>query len=117
MNISFQEDKKIMVFFSTCACVEYFGIVLGRLLKGLVDVTAIHGKKAKRDKVFDSFRKKSESGKRILNSEVCTDVPAYSDTLRTKLKFHCERVARAGFLTDMIDLGLAQSVIISGVSL
>ena len=53
-----------MVFFSTCASVEYFGIVLGRLLRGLVDVTAIHGKKAKRDKVFDSFRKKSESGKR-----------------------------------------------------
>lgn len=53
-----------MVFFSTCACVEYFGIILGRLLKGLVDVTAIHGKKAKRDKVFDSFRKKTESGKR-----------------------------------------------------
>ena len=51
-----------MVFFSTC--VEYFGVALGRLLKGLVDVTAIHGKKAKRDRVFDSFRKKAESGER-----------------------------------------------------
>ena len=57
-----EEKKKIMVFFSTCACVEYFGVALGRLLKGLVDVTAIHGKKAKRDRVFDSFRKKAESG-------------------------------------------------------
>jgi len=66
-----KERKKIMVFFSTCACVEYFGIILGRLLKGLVDVTAIHGKKAKRDKVFDSFRKKTESGLLI-----CTDVMA-----------------------------------------
>ena len=42
-----------------------------RLLKDLVNVTAIHGKKAKRDKVFDSFRKKAESGLLI-----CTDVMA-----------------------------------------
>ncbi len=49
-------DAKLMVFFATCACVEYFSEVLKRLLKG-VNIMAIHGKKAKRDKVFDAFRK------------------------------------------------------------
>ena len=62
-----------MVFFSTCACVEYFGVALGRLLRGLVDVTAIHGKKAKRDRVFDSFRKKAESGEGASIKYVCTE--------------------------------------------
>ena len=34
-----------MVFFSTCACVEYFGVALGRLLKGpsINDVRKIFG--------------------------------------------------------------------------
>ena len=41
--------------------------------KGLVDVTAIHGKKAKRDRVFDSFRKKAESGEGASIKYVCTE--------------------------------------------
>ena len=38
-----------------------------------------------------------------------TDVPAYSDTLQTKLKCHCKWgvTVKGGFLTVIIDLGPA----------
>lgn len=64
-----RESEKLMVFFATCACVEYFSIILERLLKNL-KTFAIHGKKSKRHKVFEDFRK-SPTG--LL---VCTDVMA-----------------------------------------
>ncbi|EDO41335.1 predicted protein [Nematostella vectensis] len=65
-----RKDKKNMVFFSTCACVNYFSKALTKFLPN-VHIMALHGKmKSNRHKIFDSFRK-LESG--IL---VCTDVMA-----------------------------------------
>ncbi|XP_037122028.1 ATP-dependent RNA helicase DDX55 isoform X2 [Syngnathus acus] len=64
------KHQKQLVFFSTCACVEYFGRALETLVKK-VPVHCIHGKmKDKRNKVFADFRA-VKSG--IL---VCTDVMA-----------------------------------------
>lgn len=64
------KHEKQLVFFSTCACVEYFGKALEILIKG-VTVHCIHGKmKEKRNKIFADFRE-LKSG--IL---VCTDVMA-----------------------------------------
>ena len=54
-----------------------------------------------------------------ITQRVNTDIPTYSDTLWTKLKCHCNRgvTGKGGFLIVMIDLGPAQSVTISGMSL
>ncbi len=61
--VSFLRDKlaansgvKIMVFFATCAAVEYFSVALSRLLKNR-NIISIHGKKAKRKAAFEAFRK------------------------------------------------------------
>ncbi|KAJ4445393.1 hypothetical protein ANN_07198, partial [Periplaneta americana] len=62
--------QKYMLFFSTCACVDYFATVLKELISDL-QIFGIHGKmKDKRYKVFNSFRK-ATSG--VL---ICTDVMA-----------------------------------------
>uniref|UniRef100_A0A8C6BPI8 ATP-dependent RNA helicase n=1 Tax=Monodon monoceros TaxID=40151 RepID=A0A8C6BPI8_MONMO len=51
------KQEKHLVFFSTCACVEYYGKALEALVKG-VKVMCIHGKmKYKRNKIFTEFRK------------------------------------------------------------
>ncbi|KAI4882326.1 hypothetical protein NFI96_017499, partial [Prochilodus magdalenae] len=64
------KHEKQLVFFSTCACVEYFGKALEVLVKN-VTIHCIHGKmKDKRNKIFSEFRE-LKSG--IL---VCTDVMA-----------------------------------------
>uniref|UniRef100_A0A8C1BU35 ATP-dependent RNA helicase n=1 Tax=Cyprinus carpio carpio TaxID=630221 RepID=A0A8C1BU35_CYPCA len=64
------KHEKQLVFFSTCACVEYFGKALEVLIKN-VSIHCIHGKmKHKRNKIFADFRA-LKSG--IL---VCTDVMA-----------------------------------------
>ncbi|CAG05302.1 unnamed protein product [Tetraodon nigroviridis] len=64
------KHEKNLVFFSTCACVEYFGRALETLIKK-ANVCCIHGKmKDKRNKIFAEFRS-LKSG--IL---VCTDVMA-----------------------------------------
>uniref|UniRef100_A0A673CR78 ATP-dependent RNA helicase n=1 Tax=Sphaeramia orbicularis TaxID=375764 RepID=A0A673CR78_9TELE len=64
------KHEKLLVFFSTCACVEYYGRALEMLIKK-VSVQCIHGKmKNKRNKIFADFRTQ-KSG--IL---VCTDVMA-----------------------------------------
>ncbi|XP_040013759.1 ATP-dependent RNA helicase DDX55 [Xiphias gladius] len=64
------KHEKHLVFFSTCACVEYYGRALETLVKK-VNVCCIHGKmKNKRNKIFADFRT-LKSG--IL---VCTDVMA-----------------------------------------
>lgn len=61
---------KHMVFFSTCACVEYFSAILAQLLKNMTIIN-IHGKmKKKRQKVFNRFMKMDKG---VL---VCTDVMA-----------------------------------------
>ncbi|PNF27904.1 ATP-dependent RNA helicase DDX55 [Cryptotermes secundus] len=60
--------QKFMLFFSTCACVEYFAAVL-KVLLAEFQVFAIHGRmKGTRCKDFDSFQK-AKSG--VL---ICTDV-------------------------------------------
>nr|XP_033503029.1 ATP-dependent RNA helicase DDX55 [Epinephelus lanceolatus] len=65
-----RKQEKHLVFFSTCACVEYYGRALETLIKK-VTVCCIHGKmKNKRNKIFADFRA-LKSG--IL---VCTDVMA-----------------------------------------
>ncbi|KAM4053958.1 ATP-dependent RNA helicase DDX55 [Anomaloglossus baeobatrachus] len=65
-----RKQEKHLVFFSTCACVEYYGKALETFVKN-VNVMSIHGKmKHKRNRIFTEFRK-LESG--IL---VCTDVMA-----------------------------------------
>ncbi|XP_068748191.1 ATP-dependent RNA helicase DDX55-like [Montipora capricornis] len=65
-----RKTSKNMVFFSTCACVNYFSKALERLLTN-VTVLSIHGKmRSKRHKVFDSFRRLTSG---VL---VCTDVMA-----------------------------------------
>lgn len=62
--------QKFMLFFATCACVEYFATVL-KILFSESQVFAIHGKmKSARYKVFDSFR---EATSGVL---ICTDVMA-----------------------------------------
>ncbi|KAM4527185.1 ATP-dependent RNA helicase DDX55 [Odontesthes bonariensis] len=64
------KHEKHLVFFSTCACVEYYGRALETLVKK-VTVHCIHGKmKNKRNEIFADFRA-LKSG--IL---VCTDVMA-----------------------------------------
>ncbi|KAF6080925.1 DEAD-box helicase 55 [Phyllostomus discolor] len=51
------KQEKHLVFFSTCACVEYYGKALEALLRG-VQVMCIHGKmKHRRNKIFMGFRR------------------------------------------------------------
>jgi len=65
-----RKDEKHIVFFNTCACVEYFSKML-QLLVRKVELLSLHGKmKGKRSKIFDLFRQKNSG---IL---VCTDVMA-----------------------------------------
>ncbi|XP_015274778.1 PREDICTED: ATP-dependent RNA helicase DDX55 [Gekko japonicus] len=64
------KTEKHLVFFSTCACVEYYGKALESLVKNAT-IMCIHGKmKHKRNRIFTEFRA-LPSG--IL---VCTDVMA-----------------------------------------
>uniref|UniRef100_UPI00398ECF9C ATP-dependent RNA helicase DDX55 isoform X2 n=1 Tax=Pristiophorus japonicus TaxID=55135 RepID=UPI00398ECF9C len=50
------KTEKHLVFFSTCACVEYYGNGLDALVKN-VRIMCIHGKmKHKRNKIFTEFR-------------------------------------------------------------
>ncbi|XP_021554180.1 ATP-dependent RNA helicase DDX55 isoform X2 [Neomonachus schauinslandi] len=51
------KQEKHLIFFSTCACVEYYGKALEALVKR-VKIMCIHGKmKHKRNKIFMEFRK------------------------------------------------------------
>ncbi|XP_051641580.1 ATP-dependent RNA helicase DDX55 isoform X2 [Manacus candei] len=69
-NYYMHKQEKHLVFFSTCACVEYYGKALESLIKQ-VKIMSIHGKmKHKRNKIFTEFRKLPGG---IL---VCTDVMA-----------------------------------------
>ncbi|KAH0545831.1 probable ATP-dependent RNA helicase DDX55 homolog [Cotesia glomerata] len=63
-------NRKYMIFFSTCACVDYFSEVLKLMFPG-GNIFSLHGKlKGRRKKIFDDFHK-IDSG--IL---ICTDVMA-----------------------------------------
>ena len=67
-----KKAQKCIVFFSTCACVEYFSVCLERLLKDR-KIFSIHGKKGqKRHKVFDAFKQTKQglllcTGKHVLS--------------------------------------------------
>ena len=97
-------DKKIIVFFATCAAVSYFALLTKRLLPSLT-VLALHGRMhSKRQKCFDRF---SSSTSAVL---MCTDVMArgvdvplvdwviqFDPPSSTKAFVHrCGRTARIG---------------------
>ncbi|XP_014229237.1 probable ATP-dependent RNA helicase DDX55 homolog [Trichogramma pretiosum] len=74
LTVNFIKTKgtnlKYMIFFSTCACVDYFGQVMKTMFSS-IKVLALHGKmKHKRHKIFEEFQT-LESGLLI-----CTDVMA-----------------------------------------
>ena len=61
------KGEKHMLFFSTCACVDYFSKLLLQILKH-TEILAIHRKKDNRNKIFSKFRGMTSG---IL---MCTDV-------------------------------------------
>merc|ERR550517_723101 len=69
--LSSRQSEKVMLFAATCACVDYFSLVLRHILPSGFKLFSIHGKmKKKRHKIFNQFRT-SKTG--IL---ICTDVMA-----------------------------------------
>lgn len=69
--IKFKNINKAMIFFPTCACVEYWSEVLPHLLPNDTKCLALHGKmKAGRFKVLEQFKQATNA---IL---LCTDVLA-----------------------------------------
>lgn len=63
-------NEKHLVFFSTCACVDYFSTILSNILKN-INVQSIHGKmRNKRQKIFNDFRERNSG---VL---ICTDIMA-----------------------------------------
>ena len=108
----YKKDKnnKVLVFFSTCGSVEYFSLLLERILRKNTSIFSIHRQKAKRDKVFNSFRN-CKGG--IL---VCTDVMArgvdipdvswviqYDPPSNAEAFVHrCGRTARSGNLGNAL---------------
>ncbi|KAG0718176.1 ATP-dependent RNA helicase DDX55 [Chionoecetes opilio] len=99
-----REKEKTMVFFATCACVEYFTVILRDLLKKS-QVLSIHGKmKDKRFKIFDRFRS-LDSGVLLCTDVMCrgVDIPSVEwviqfDPPSTASSFihRCGRTARIG---------------------
>ncbi|XP_045583358.1 ATP-dependent RNA helicase DDX55 [Procambarus clarkii] len=99
-----RESKKTMLFLPTCACVEYFTIVLKELLKN-IQFLSLHGKmKEKRFKVFDKFRA-LKSGVLLCTDVMCrgVDIPSVDwviqyDPPSTASAFvhRCGRTARSG---------------------
>ena len=68
--LKYRSDQKVMLFAATCACVDYFTLLLRHFLVKSI-IFSIHGKmKKKRHKIFNQFRE-AKSG--IL---ICTDVMA-----------------------------------------
>lgn len=59
--IKSQRKKKILVFFATCACVDYFSFVMKKVLKD-VSVTSMHGKMKEKIRlgIFENFRESEE---------------------------------------------------------
>lgn len=99
-----REKEKTMVFFATCACVEYFTVILRDLFKKS-QVLSIHGKmKDKRFKIFDRFRSQ-DSGILLCTDVMCrgVDIPSVDwviqfDPPSTASSFvhRCGRTARIG---------------------
>ena len=69
--LSSRKSEKVMLFAATCACVDYFSLLLRHILSSSFKLFSIHGKmKKKRHKIFSQFRS-SPTGIMI-----CTDVMA-----------------------------------------
>ena len=67
-------DEKIIVFFVTCACVDFYGSTLHQILKSEnVDIELLHGKlvQKRREKAMERFRDVKTGG-----ALFCTDVAA-----------------------------------------
>ena len=111
-------DKKIIVFFATCASVSYFAVLTKRLLPS-VTVLALHGRMhSKRQKCFDAF---SSSSNAVL---MCTDVMArgvdfplvdwvvqFDPPSSTKAFVHrCGRTARIGHTGQAVVMLLESEV-------
>uniref|UniRef100_M3XQZ1 ATP-dependent RNA helicase n=1 Tax=Mustela putorius furo TaxID=9669 RepID=M3XQZ1_MUSPF len=98
------KQEKHLVFFSTCACVEYYGKALEALVKG-VQIMCIHGKmKHKRDKIFMGFRRLQsagicicdptmESGPLLAHSHMVIAIPS---PIHSAFVHRCGRTARIG---------------------
>ncbi len=75
--INEQRPAKIMIFFSTCACVQYFASVLKHLFRSSTstEIYAMHRKlRNKRSTVIEQFRtEKSTTTTTLL---LCTDIVA-----------------------------------------
>jgi ATP-dependent RNA helicase DDX55/SPB4 len=75
-------DEKILVFFLTCACVEFYGLALQQLLpSNKLYIETLHGKLApkRREKAMERFREHSEGGDNNKGRGgvlLCTDVAA-----------------------------------------
>ena len=111
-------DKKIIVFFATCASVSYFAVLTKRFLPSAT-VLALHGRMhSKRQKCFDTF---SSSSSAVL---MCTDVMArgvdfplvdwviqFDPPSSTKAFVHrCGRTARIGHMGQAVVMLLESEV-------
>ena len=79
--VAFLESKpkqKTIVFFLTCACVEFFGIAMSKILDpSFVSVETLHGKlvQKRREKALERFRN-ATSQSTTASVLLCTDVAA-----------------------------------------
>ncbi|CDW53679.1 ATP dependent RNA helicase DDX55 [Trichuris trichiura] len=65
------KTNKILVFFNTCRCVDYFGSYLEKTFKNSTSVLLLHGKKQhQRQKLFDHFQSLSEG--MLITTDVMT---------------------------------------------
>ncbi|UJR25353.1 hypothetical protein I4U23_006703 [Adineta vaga] len=115
--INEQRPAKIMIFFSTCACVQYFASILKHLFRSSTSTTvyAIHRKlRNKRTTVIEQFR--SETSTTTTSVLLCTDIVARGidlpdvdwviqyDPPTTVVQFvhRCGRTARLGRLGNAL---------------
>ncbi|KHJ46548.1 DEAD/DEAH box helicase [Trichuris suis] len=65
------KTEKVLVFFNTCRCVDYFGTYLEKIFKNATSVLLLHGKKQhQRQKLFDHFQSLSEG--MLITTDVMT---------------------------------------------
>jgi len=74
-------DEKVIIFFLTCACVEYYSTVLKQIKLPCKGYTyeALHGKlvQKRREKAMERFREvKSTENNKVGSALLCTDVAA-----------------------------------------
>ena len=104
MSLLKQKRQKVLVFFATCACVDYFQKVLSSLLPESY-ILAIHGKmKNKRKRIFEQFRD-LKSGILLCTDLMCRgiDIPEVDWVIQfdppsqaESFVHRCGRTARAG---------------------